>query len=80
MALNAQPHFLDKVACFPFFSQCFLFSLYKPLCTEEGQKIRRRGALLCYSSMAPPFTFKLFDGGLLKVELGSGRWSKYVSQ
>ena len=79
MALN-QPHFLEKVTGFSFFSQCFLFSLYKPLCTEEGRKIRRRGALLCYSSMAPPFTFKLFDGGLLKAELGSGSWSKYVSQ
>lgn len=44
MALN-QPHFLEKVTGFPFFSQCFLLSLYKPLCTEEGQKIRRRGAL-----------------------------------
>ena len=80
MAVNAQPHFLDKVAGFPFFPQCFLFNLYKPLRTEEGRKFRRRGALLCYSSMAPPFTFKLFDGDLLKAELGSGRWSKYVSQ
>ena len=80
MAVNAQTHFLEKVAGFPFFPQCFLFNLYKPLCMEEGQKIRRRGALLCYSSLAPPFTFNLFDGGLSKAELGSGRGSKYVSQ
>ena len=43
-------------------------------------KDSEEGSITVLFQHGTSFHLKLFDGGLLKAELGSGRWSKYVSQ